>query len=104
MSIQVSHLDIFSQLNYIAIFFLVVCPGICLDNLKARKITNDVELVAAAKVQVMMETDLIPHATSAKWVEDRQDDPDWLVIYAAKRSEDGKEYQDGFYVRDVHFL
>jgi hypothetical protein len=46
---------------------------------------------------------MIPHKTSAKWVED-QDDPDWLVIYAAKhKDKDGQEYYDGFFVHHIQF-
>jgi len=101
-SVRVSTLTIFKK-KYTEKYIIVVCPGIRLENLRHRKITDDVEKAAAAKVQVMMETELIPYETSAKWVEDRQDDPDWLVIYAAKRKEDEKEYYDGFYVSYIQF-
>jgi hypothetical protein len=60
-------------------------------------------LTVAAKVETMMEMELIPYEISAKWVED-QDDPDWLVIYAAKRKdEDAQEYYDGFFVCHIQF-
>jgi len=51
----------------------------------------------------MIKSGMIPQKTSGKWVEDVQTNPDWLVIYAAKRYEDGFVAYDGFKVGTILF-
>ena len=75
----------------------VTCEGVKLDDLRARCITSEVKREAEERFRSMEASNMQPWGMSRRWMEDT-DDPEWLVIYAAQHTEQGKIVRDGFKV------
>jgi hypothetical protein len=56
--------------------------------------------MAQMKYNAMLESQMAPRSTSGIWVEDSVSNPEWLVIYAGRRMEEGRTFRDGFEVRN----